>query len=175
MLKVGIVGLRRGVSLLRMFALQKDVKVVAGCDVDEDRLAKIVKDTKLEKGYTDYNEFLGHDMDIVVVATPMPFHVKHSVGALESGRHVMCEVIIANNMDECESLVKAVEKSKKKYMLAENCCYWYFVEKWQEMVADGKIGNPIYAEAEYVHDTRNLMRDSKGNLTWRAKRPPIHY
>jgi len=171
--KVGVVGLRRGLSLLRMFAVQKDVRVVAGCDVNENQLARVEKE--FEKGYTDYDEFLGHDMDIVVVATPMPFHVKHSVAALESGRHVMCEVIIANSMDECESLVKAVEKSKKKYMLAENCCYWYFVEKWRELVADGKIGNPIYAEAEYVHDTRSLMRDSEGNLTWRARRPPIHY
>jgi len=175
MLKVGAVGLHRGVSLLTVFALQEDVRVVAACDIDEVRAVSVKEQMGLEAAYTDYGEFLGHDMDIVVVATPMPFHVSHSIAALESGKHVMCEVVVANSIDECEPLVKAVRKSKKKYMLAENCCYWYFVQKWQEMVADGKIGKPIYAEAEYVHDTRSLMRDSEGNLRWRASRPPIHY
>jgi predicted dehydrogenase len=158
-----------------MFDLHKETQVVAVCDIDESRALQIQEQMKIDSAYTDYNEFLNHNMDIVVVATPMPFHVSQSIAALESGKHVMCEVTIANSMDECEPLVKAVKKSKKKYMMAENCCYWYFVEKWTEMVADGKIGKPIYAEAEYVHDTRGLMRDPEGNLRWRAKRPPIHY
>ena len=175
MLKVGVAGLNRGAGLLNMFALQKDVRVTAGCDVNVQRAESVKERTGLDAVYTDYDEFLSHDMDMVVVATPMPFHVKHSVAALESGRHVMSEVIIANSMGECESLVKAVEKSGKKYMLAENCCYWYFVQKWRETVANGKIGKPIYAEAEYIHDTRSLMRDSEGKPTWRANRPPIHY
>ena len=175
MLKVGVVGLRRGVSFLRMFALHKETQVVAACDIDEERAASVKEQMGIEAAYADYDEFLNHDMDIVVVATPMPFHVSQSIAALESGKHVLSEVIVANSMDECEPLVKAVKKSKKKYMLAENCCYWYFVEKWGEMVADGKIGKPIYAEAEYVHDTRSLMRDSEGDLRWRASRPPIHY
>jgi len=175
MLKAGVVGLHRGAGLVSMLAAQKDVSVTAGCDTDAERAENIKERMGLEAVYTDYDKFLAHDMDIVVVATPMPFHVQHSIAALESGRHVMCEVVIANSMDECEALVKAVKKSGKKYMLAENCCYWYFVEKWREMVTDGKIGKPIYAEAEYIHDTRSIMRDSKGNLTWRASRPPIHY
>jgi predicted dehydrogenase len=175
MLKVGVVGLNRGMSLTRVFALQNDVRVVAACDINEGRLVNVEKQMEIEGAYTDYDEFLRHDMDIVVVATPMPFHVSQSIAALESGKHVMCEVVIANSIDECEPLVKAVKETKKKYMLAENCCYWYFVQRWQEMVANGKIGKPIYAEAEYVHDTRSLMRDSEGNPRWRASRPPIHY
>lgn len=175
MLKVGVAGLRRGTSLLRVFALHKDVRIVAACDVNEERGESVGKQMELEAVYTDYNEFLSHDMDVVVVATPMPLHVSQSVAALESGKHVLSEIPAANSIDECESLVKAVKKSKGKYMLAENCCYWYFVEKWKEMVAAGKIGKPTYAEAEYVHDCRGLMRDSEGNLTWRASMPPIYY
>ncbi len=175
MLKTGVVGLRRGLGLLRMFAAHKETQVVAVCDIDEERAASVKEQMGIEAVYIDYGEFLEHDLDIVVVATPMPFHVSQSIAALESDKHVLCEVIVANSMDECEPLVKAVKKSKKKYMLAENCCYWYFVEKWAEMAAAGKIGKPIYAEAEYVHDTRSLMRDAEGNPRWRAKRPPIHY
>ena len=175
MLKVGVVGLGRGMSLLKMFDLHRDAQVVAVCDMKEERAESVKKEMKLEGAYADYDEFLGHDTDVVVVATPLPFHVANSIAALESDKHVLSEVPIANSVEECEALAKAVKKSKSKFMFAENCNYWYFVEKWKEMVADGKIGKPIYAEAEYVHDCRGLMRDSEGNLTWRASMPPIYY
>lgn len=175
MLKVGVVGLGRGMSLLRMFDLNKDARVVAVCDLSEERAENVKKELELEAAYADYSEFLGHDMDVVVVATPLPFHADNSIAALESGRHVLCEVPIANSIEECEAMAKAVKKSKSKFMFAENCNYWYFVEKWRELVADGKLGKPIYAEAEYVHDCRSIMRDSQGNLTWRASMPPIYY
>lgn len=175
MLKVGVVGLRRGTSLLRTFALHRDVQIAAVCDIDEDRAVNVKTEMGLEAAYVDYDEFLSHDMDIVVVATPLPFHVSQSIAALETGKHVLSEVPIANSIEECESLARAVKESKRKYMFAENCNYVYFVGKWREMVADGKIGKPIYAEAEYVHDCRGLMRDSEGSLAWRASMPPIYY
>lgn len=175
MLKVGVVGLGRGMSLLRTFALFDDARIVAVCDINEERAMNIKKELSLEAAYSDYDKFLTHVMDIVVVATPLPFHVSNSIAALESNKHVLCEVPIANSIEECEALAKAVKKSKTKFMFAENCNYWYFVEKWRELVAEGKLGKPTYAEAEYVHDCRSIMRDSQGNPTWRASMPPIYY
>ncbi len=175
MLKVGVVGLGRGMNLLNVFALHKEAKVVAVCDLNEEKAVQVKEKMGIEAAYADYDKFLGHDTDIVVVATPLPFHMANSIAALESEKHVLSEVPIANSIEECESLAKAVKKSKGKFMFAENCNYWYFVEKWRELVADGKLGKPIYAEAEYVHDCRSLMRDSAGNLTWRASMPPIYY
>ena len=175
MLKVGVVGLGRGRSFLSVFALHKEVQVVAVCDMKEEKAERVRKQLDLEGAYSDYDEFLGHDMDVVVVATPLPSHVSNSIAALESDKHVLSEVPIANSIKECESLAKAVEKSKGKFMFAENCNYWYFVENWRRLVADGKLGKPTYAEAEYVHNCRGIMRDSEGNLTWRASMPPIYY
>lgn len=175
MLRVGIVGLGRGVSLLNIFANRADTKVVAVCDIIESKVERIRKDFNIEAGYTNYDDFLSHEMDIVVIATPLPLHVVNSVSALKRDLHVLCEVPIANSIEQCQVLVDAVKRSKGKFMLAENCNYWYFVEKWKELVAEGKIGKPIYAEAEYIHDCRSIMVDSNGNLTWRANMPPIHY
>ena len=175
MLKIGVVGLGRGMSLLRTFALHNDAKVVAVCDIDEGRASGVKEEMKLEKAYSDYDEFLGHDMDTVVIATPLPFHVENSIAALESDKNVLCEVPIANSLEECEALAKAVKKSKTKFMFAENCNYWYFVKKWQEIAAEGRLGKPTYAEAEYVHDCRGIMRHADGTPTWRASMPPIYY
>ncbi len=175
MLKVGVVGLGRGMNLLRTFALHSDVEIVAVCDINEKRAVSAKEEMELEKAYPDYDEFLRHDMDIVVVATPLPFHVQHSIAALESDKHVLCEVPIANSLEECEALARAARKSSSKFMFAENCNYWYFVEKWREIVAGGRFGKPTYAEAEYVHNCRGIMRHADGTPTWRASMPPIYY
>ncbi|MBD3180691.1 hypothetical protein GF312_00260 [Candidatus Poribacteria bacterium] len=174
-LKVGVVGLGRGVSLLRVFDQRKDTQVVAVCDLNAERVEDICKQMNIKKAYSEYDEFLKHDMDIVVVATPLPYHVENAIAALECDKHVLSEVPIANSIQECELLVKAVKNSKGKFMFAENCNYWYFVEKWRDIVKEGKLGKPTYAEAEYVHDCRSIMRDSQGNFTWRASMPPIYY
>lgn len=175
MLKVGVVGLGRGMSLLNTFALNENAKIVAVCDMDEERALRVKDDLKLDKAYSDYDSFLGHDMDVVVVATPLPFHVENSIAALESDKHVMCEVPIANSIEECEALATAVKKSKSKFMFAENCNYWYFVERWRDIVSNGRLGKPTYAEAEYVHDCRSIMRHADGRPTWRTVMPPIYY
>lgn len=175
MLSVGVAGLGRGMDLLNTFALRHDIKVVAVCDADGERAETAKHEKGLEAAYSDYHEFLNHDLDIVVVATPLPLHVPHSIAALDSGKHVLCEVPIANNLEEAEALAKATKRSRASFMFAENCCYWHFVRQWQAIVADARIGKPTYAEAEYVHNCDGLMRDAQGNRTWRARMPPIYY
>ena len=60
-------------------------------------------------------------------------------------------------------------------MLAENCCYWAHILSWREMWGQGLLGDFMYAEAEYIHDTRYLLSQADGSPTWRASMPPIHY
>ena len=60
-------------------------------------------------------------------------------------------------------------------MLSENSCYSDMHLSCQSTVADNDLGKVIYAEAEYVHDCRQLMKDADGTLTWRASWPPIQY
>jgi len=175
MLKVGIVGLGRGMSHLGIFSQRDDTKVVAVCDIDGNRASKVKQDSGAEEAYTDYNKFLSHDMDIVFIATPLPYHVANCIAALKLDKHVLCEVPIANRIEECKLLIDAVEKSKGKFMFAENCNYWYFVQQWGKLVSEGKIGKPIYIEAEYIHDCRSIMWEANGNPTWRAGMPPIYY
>lgn len=175
MLRVGVVGLRRGLSFVKMASLHPQTRPVAVCDLDERKVKAVKESEGLEAGYTDYERFLEHDMDIVVLATPIPDHVPQAVAALGLDKHVLSEVTAVYSLDECEVLISAVEKSKGKYMMAENCCFWAFIESWGEMARQGRLGEIIYAEAEYIHDVRSLMKDEKGQVTWRARRPPIHY
>lgn len=183
-LKVGITGLRRGASYIDCFEAQKNVfpagnssgiYVTALCDTDEELLRKFAE-KKNVRIFTNYEEFLKSDIDIVVVAVPLPLHANFSILALEAGKHVLSEVPPVNSIEEAKRLVEAVKKTKKKYMLAQNTCYWAHIQAWKEMVEKGRIGKIIYAEAEYIHACREFFaNEAKDGRTWRLKMPPLHY
>jgi predicted dehydrogenase len=175
MLRVGVAGLRRGVGLYQMFAHHPEAVVTAVCDTDGARLEAFLREHDVPTGYDSYEELLTHDLDVVVLATPMPLHAGQSIVALEQGKHVLCEVPAVHSLVEAEALARAARESSAVYMMAENCCSMAFLMAWKRMVAEGRIGKIIYAEAEYIHDCRSIMRDAAGNLTWRASMPPIQY
>jgi predicted dehydrogenase len=103
------------------------------------------------------------------------FHAQQSIAALRSGRHVICEVPAVMSIEEAKGLVDAVRQSKKKYLFAENCCYWAFVQTWRQMIREGRLGQVFYMEGEYVHDQPQLMCNPDGSPTWRASFDPIRY
>ena len=176
--KVGIVGVSRGGSYLRDYAKSERTEITAICDLDPQKLEEFAKELNLSDSqvYTDYDEFLNSDVDIVVIGTPIPFHEEQVIKALNAGKHVLSEVTMANTIEGCINIREAAKKAKGKYMLAENYMYFHFIKEWKKYIDEGRIGNIHYAEAEYIHDIRNLLLDkNSGETFWRKYRPPIHY
>lgn len=179
--KVGVVGLRRGRSLLGDMLSMPEVEVSVICDKDEERLKSCEDWLKHEKRIDDFiclnsfDDVLNTNVDAVIIATEVSVHVPMSIKALEAGKHVFSEVPAINTLDEAKSLYNAVKKSKCKYMLGENCCFWAFVNTWKEIYESGRLGDVWYAEAEYLHNVVELMRDKNGNPTWRASYDAIKY
>ena len=67
--------------------------------------------------YTDYKEMLAsHDIDAVYIASPHIAHAEQTVLALEAGKHVLCEKMIAADLDGF-LLEKAAQKRSGKVLL----------------------------------------------------------
>jgi predicted dehydrogenase len=175
MMKVGVVGLRRGSGLFRVFHNHKQTDVTALCDLDRDLAQRIASEHNVPEVYSDFDTFLNSNLDVVVVATPAPIHVTQSIGAMEAGCHVLSEVPAAYSLEECRALVSSVEKTGQVYMMAENMNYYHYVMDWRKRIQGGELGEVFYAEAEYIHDCRGLMQKPDGSPTWRASMPPIYY
>jgi predicted dehydrogenase len=61
-------------------------------------------------------------------------------------------------------------------MLAENTIYRPLFREWERLISEGKLGNIIYGEADYLHPIPGLLVNPKtGERYWRADRPPVHY
>ncbi len=163
---------------MKAYARSRRTLINAVCDLDAARLEEAARENRLrdDQLYTDYDAFLAHDLDIVVVGTPIPFHAEQVTKALKAGRHVLSEVTAANTVEGCAQIYETARTVKAKYMLAENYVYFHFIQEWKRSIDAGRIGRIHYAEGEYVHDIRDLLVDtSSGETFWRTYRPPIHY
>ena len=104
MLKVGIVGLGRGTSFINVFSRHPMCQIAAVCDAKPGLADRVARERNIPAAYEDFDRFIDHDLDIVVVATPPAHHVKQSIAALERGRHVS-EVPAVASLEECPVLV----------------------------------------------------------------------
>jgi predicted dehydrogenase len=168
MLRIGIVGLRRGSSYFS-FDVVPGAKVTAICDLDRELLEQCGDGHAIPGHFTRYEEMLESGVDAVVVATPVPLHARQVIQALDAGVHVLSEVPAVATMEECYALAEAVEQSDRKYMMAENYCYIKENVLLKKLAAAGKFGELYFGEGEYVHDCKDILYNPDGSLTWRGR------
>jgi predicted dehydrogenase len=176
MIRVGVVGVGRGSSFASGATDLVGMKLVALCDTWEEKLTEAGKRYDVAT-YTDYDKFLEHDMDAVVLANYFHEHAPFAVKALEAGKHVMSECTCNATLAEGVALCRAVEKSGKIYMLAENYPYTKFNMEMRRLYQTGEIGRVTYAEGEYNHpiEPRTLNQLSPGLNHWRNWLPSTYY
>lgn len=174
-IRVGVVGLTRGISFVRT-AKNVGMELVAICDISEERLKEVGTEYNVAT-YTEYNEFLGHDMDAVVLANYFDEHAPFAIKALESGKHVLSETSCNSTIAEGVELCRAVEKSGLIYMLAENCAYTKFNQEMKRLYDLGEVGEVIYAEGEYNHPSskQKKMQLAPTENHWRNWMPSVYY
>jgi len=175
-IRVGVVGVGRGQSFAKGATDLVGMKLVALCDTWEERLNKLGKELDVAT-YTDFDKFLEHDMDAVVLANYFHEHTPFAIKALEAGYHVMSECACNSTLAEGVALCRAVEKSKKIYMLAENYPFTKQNMEMRRLYRKGEIGDVTYAEGEYNHPATAdvIMRLSPGVNHWRNLLPSTYY
>ena len=114
-IRIGIWGLGRAGWSMHCNELDKfkdEFEIVAGSDVEKDRVDELVARYPKAKGYTDGNKFLADKkMELVAVAVRSAQHVDYAIRALEAGKMVFLEKPIAIS---CKGL-KKLEEAAKKY------------------------------------------------------------
>lgn len=117
--KIALVGTGdMGKGLLNQYQKEFcDLKAL--CDVNPVRRAAMV-DLMVKKGwpkpkeYDDWQEMLQkEDLEAVHIATPLWTHSTIAVGALNAGKHVLCEKMMAKSPTECQQMIDAAKKSNR--------------------------------------------------------------
>ena len=138
-----------------------NAELVAVCDKWETGLEQLkseYRDRSISY-YTDYDEFLKHDMDCVMLANYATEHAPFAVKALTSGKNVISEVLPVNNMAEAVELIETVEQTGKIYCYAENYCFMGAPREMKKIYESGRLGNFEYGEGEYLHNCEPIWED----------------
>ena len=116
-IRVGVMGARRGSSMIDYCKSAENAEVVAICDKQQyllDIEKKKAGDLDIAY-YTSFDDFIKHDMDAVVLANYANEHAPFAIRCLDAGLHVFSEVLPAQTMKEAVELIEAVERSGKVY------------------------------------------------------------
>jgi predicted dehydrogenase len=173
--RVGVVGLSRGRAFLR-HAEAAGATVVAVCDRAEARARDLARDIGA-RSHSEYESLLDEDLEAVILANDFHQHASLATQALAAGKHVLSEITACFTPAEGVALVRAVERSGRIYMVAENVPYMGYNLEMRRLYTQGYIGEFLYGEGEYVHPLAgdDWNRISPGVTHWRNWIPATYY
>lgn len=153
-IKFGVFGGARGKTFMEYCNEFNDAELVAVCDFNEKRFDEIKEKFSCEgvTFYTDFDEFIKHDMDAVCLANFANEHTPYAIKAMREGKSVISEVLPVQNMKEAVELIETIEETGKIYAYAENYCYMPAPKTMKKLFEKGEIGTFEYGEGEYMHN-----------------------
>ncbi len=164
LIKLGIVGF--GLHSISIKAeldnhplLKGQSKLVAGYDPNPNAIEMFKKIEGFKIAATFEDLLNTNELDGIIIASPPQYHADQSIAALESNLHVFSEVPMAIKEDDLNRIIDAEDASGKTYQLGENYCFYPEVLYAAQLTSTGKIGEPVYAESEYLHDVTYRWRD----------------
>jgi len=156
--RIGVLGGYRGTSMINYCKRANNAEIVAICDNNPEVLdaqRKMCEGMKIAF-YDNFDEFILHDMDAVVLANYAHQHAPFAIKAMSLGRHVFSEVLPVQTMKEAVELIEAVEKTGMIYAYGENYCYMPATYEMKNLYKQGKIGEFEYGECEYIHNCESI-------------------
>ena len=148
--RIAVVGCG-GIAQTHMGALTSmpDVEVVAGVDIDSSRLDNFQEKWGVTKLYKDWKTMLKEvKPDGVDVCTPNGVHALPAIDALNSGAHVIVEKPMAMTPAECQKMIDAGKKAKKKLTIGFQYRYHPNTQFLKRAADEGQFGDVMFVRCQ---------------------------
>lgn len=157
---VAVVGLGfMGVTHLRAYLANTNARVVAVCDATRIPIngvlagvsGNITKSDDIHLGTdvkvyrTSEELFADADVELVDLCTPTPLHAAQVIGALNAGKHVICEKPLARTSTEAREILAIADKSPGILMPAMCMRFWPGWSWLKQAVAEETYGKVLAA------------------------------
>jgi predicted dehydrogenase len=160
----GVMGLGRGVDLIRGLQTIPDVDIAYVCDIDDERIRRGVKlaadQQALEpRGVKDVRRILEDKaVDALAIAAPNHWHAPATILACAAGKHVYVEKPGSHNPREGELMVAAARQHKRHVQMGNQRRSWPGVIEMISRLREGVIGPVRYARAYYNNARGSIGR-----------------
>jgi len=94
------------------------IELVAVCDVVEERARQAAAQFGVADAYADAAPLIARDdIELVLVITPIPFHHRYALAALQAGKHVYVQKTMTATYGEAKELVQ-VARERERVLVA---------------------------------------------------------
>ena len=152
--------------------------IVAMCDVDSVRAARVFEQFPKATKYSDFRKLLDKEdknIDAVMIATPDHNHTPISLLAMQHGKHVYCEKPLTRTFWESELLAQAAVKYKVATQMGNQGFNHEALKTACEILWSGDIGDVrevyawtggIYGGQPRLPETGPAKEDIPSTLDW---------
>lgn len=151
MLNVGLIGLGYwGPNLARVLNQTQRCNFVACCDLQPQRLQKVLRQYPGVQGFSKLDE-MWDKVDAVAIATPISTHYDLAHEALSRGKHVFVEKPLAHSAERAQSLVDQAQRAGLTLMTGHTFLYSPPVIRVRELIESGTLGKLHYLSFSRVN------------------------
>ena len=141
--RLGVIGSGRiGWENMKVFLENKDVEIVAICDVYKPHIEKGIEIAGgRADSYGDFRRILERkDIDAVMVSTPDHWHALQTIMACEAGKDIYVEKPISHNIYEGKLMVKAARKYNRIVQVGTQQRSGVHYQEAVKFIQSGKLG-----------------------------------
>jgi len=159
--KVGVIGVGF-IGPAHMEAIRRQgFEVLALAEGNQELAEQAAERLMVPKAYGDWQDLVADpEIDVVHVASPNYLHYEHAKGALEAGKHVICEKPLAMTAKESGELVKIADRKKLGNAVNFNLRFYPLIQDAKARIKAGALGDRIYIiQGSYLQDWLLLETD----------------
>ncbi|MGE5632557.1 MAG: Gfo/Idh/MocA family protein [Caulobacteraceae bacterium] len=119
-------------------------------DINCEQAASAAREYDIPNIYQSFKELVQSDIDAVIICTPNYLHGKHSIMALEYGKHVLCEKPVALSLEEIKNVISVAERNKRLFIPGQVNRFRYDIQKINEIISSGEIGQVASIKAGWL-------------------------
>ncbi|MDQ3808848.1 MAG: Gfo/Idh/MocA family oxidoreductase, partial [Chloroflexota bacterium] len=162
----------RALLALRQTAPELDVRLHAVMGRVSEPAADFAGKYGLKYATTDLSRVLADpEVDAVVICSPTDVHAEQTAGALEAGKHVLCEIPLATSLGEVDQLLALAQRVDRRLMVCHTERYYAALLEARRQIATGEL-QPYSIVSRYMfHRRQNVnwvgrQRSWTDNLLW---------
>ncbi|MFL5243740.1 MAG: Gfo/Idh/MocA family protein [Gemmataceae bacterium] len=126
------------------------------------------------KVYQDYHELLDQkDIEAVVIALPLFLHAPVAIEAMKKGKHVLCEKLMAWNINQCKEMIHAADENDRILAIGHQRHYSMLYAHASEVIKSGELGDIKHIRALWHRNNSWPKLDSNGKEMVDASGQPL--
>ena len=142
-----VVGYGMGKSHCGYIQRTRGLKLFAVCDIDESRRKAAEEDHPGIQTFTNVDDLLKEDFDLVTLAIPHNVHAPVALKCIRAGKHTIVEKPMCITIDEATSMIEAAKRSRVMLSVFHNRRWDGDFKALKEVIDRGLIGKIYQIEA----------------------------